>query len=100
MEVQDARHYELAIAYSATTRVDVIEEIVVIGAKNKPVRRFHRNADIAPVFNKPSRFELQLLPVHDPDDPYRRTVKFQLHDPIRNVGIVEVFRIRFGGKRT
>ena len=78
---------------------DVIEEIVVIGKNKRQLPDLGRSLGSNPVVKQPSWFDWQFLPAYDLEQADRHFDLFQLNDQIRHVGVVEVFRIRFGRRR-
>jgi len=75
---------------------DVIEEIVVVGNKKKRRLNPDRISNTRPSIEKPSRFELRLLPVYDPEEASRHFRLAQHYERLRGVGTVTLFRLSFG----
>ena len=89
-----------AVAEVGSDDADVIEEIVVIGKNKRQLPDLGRNLGSNPVAKKPSWFDWQFLPAYDLQQADRHFDLFQLNDQIGRVGVVEVFRIRFGHRRS
>ncbi len=75
---------------------DVIEEIVVVGNKKKQHLNPDRILTTRPAIEKPSRFDLRLLPVYDPEEDNRHFRLGQQDERLGRVGIVTLFRLDFG----
>lgn len=80
----------------------VIEEIVVIGGQDQ-----WRLPDLGDTFRaeqealqrqRPTRVEVEFLPLYDPESPQPDPDLFRMFDPEQRVGTVELFRFRFGGR--
>lgn len=77
--------------------LDVIEEIVVVGAKKNRRSKLGRGQSVDPEIKGPSRLDWQFFPVYDPEGAPLHFSHYQIGDQIQRAGFIEVFRIRFGG---
>ena len=75
---------------------EVIDEIVVIGKKNRWVPNFRGSLSGDSLLPNPARIDLQFLPTFDPEQAYPYADQFLLGEELRRTGFIELFRIRFG----
>ena len=75
----------------------VIEEIVVIGRKKSQKPNLGNSSGTAPVVQKPGRIDWQFLPHYDPVQANRYLDLIRLDEDIRRAGVIELFRLSFGG---
>ena len=83
------------VANVSSDNSDVIEEIVVIGAKKSRRPNLDHGLGADPVITKPSRLDWQFFPVFDTERAPRHIGLYQIDDQIRRVGLIEIFRISF-----
>ena len=77
-------------------QADVIDEIVVIGRKNRQFPKLGSSLGTYRVMTKPNRIDWQFLPMFDPRQAYPYFDQFQLDEQTRRTGFIELFRLRFG----
>ncbi len=85
-----------ATADADDDQADVIEEIVVIGKKKRPLPNLGSSSGTDPVLQNPNRIDWHFLPMYDPEQAYPYFDQFQLNEEIRRAGFIELFRVRFG----
>lgn len=94
-EYRSEAHAEVRIT-DDTVNIETIDEIIVLGRKKTWRPNLGRALRIDPVLKNLRRFDWQLFPEFVPEPINNRFELEPFHGTIQQVGIIEVFRFRFG----